>query len=53
MNRPLAEKSAWLGPRQPGTWTSVTLAGTSRGSANRITSCCSTITTACRPSGVK
>ena len=50
--RPLPEKSAWLGPRQPGYFRSLMVCQV-WGSANRIVSYCSIITTAVFPSGVK
>ena len=51
-NRPLPEKSAWLGPMHPRGCTSAIVRKVC-GSANRMVSCCSTITIARLPSGVK
>src|SRR3954453_6226856 len=50
--RPLPEKSAWFGPRHVGSFRSL-IVRKLRASVNRIVLCCSIITTADLPSGVK
>ena len=50
--RPLAEKSAWFGPVQLGSWTTAPRLNV-RGSAKAMSSFSSSITIPCRPSGVK